>query len=103
MRIPGTRFLLFVLVVFWPSGLYSQAQERQQHALPTGLSESTNRVLFDGSAFSGPTTAIPHWDNGYLVANEVETWQPGTPNVRLYDRSGRQVLSAAISFPGERE
>jgi hypothetical protein len=83
----------------------SQAPLRAQDngpavSYPKALSDTTRRVVFDGAAFSGPSTALPQWDNGYLVAREVQTFQPGFPNVRLYDRSGKPVRQDAIWFPG---
>ena len=61
--------------------------------------QDARRVVFDNGAFFGPSTPVPEWDNGYLISREVETFQLGTPNVRLYDLSGRQARAASIWFP----
>jgi hypothetical protein len=63
------------------------------------LSESTQRVVFDSALFS-EGTGLPQWANGYLVSRQVETFQPDTPNVQLYDKSGKKALQSAIWFPG---
>jgi len=63
------------------------------------LSDSTQRVVFDGAAFSAGT-AIPQWSNGYLVSRQVETFQAGVPNVWIYDQSGNKARQAAIWFLG---
>ena len=76
---------------------FSPSAMRGQDAASKALSESTQRVVFDSAAFNA--TALPHWNNGYLVAHEVETFVGGTTNVRLYNRSGVQTHSAAIWFP----
>jgi hypothetical protein len=96
-------FALSVLLLSSQIGL--RAQESGQ-ALPTSrvspgtLSESDRRVIFDSAAFTGEGVALPQWVNGYLVSRVVETFQADVPNVRLYDQSGKQVLTAAIWFPG---
>jgi hypothetical protein len=43
---------------------------------------------------------MEHWDNGYLVSEDIEIFQAATPNVRLYDGSGNQAVAASIWFPG---
>jgi hypothetical protein len=55
-------------------------------------------VVFDQTI--GPSTAKPHWDNGYLVSHDIGTFQAGTQNVRLYDGSGNQAVAASIWLPG---
>lgn len=67
---------------------------------PRYLSGSTRRVVFSRRAFFSGSAALPHWDNGYLVSREVETYQSGVPNVQLYDSSGEMVREAVIWFPG---
>jgi hypothetical protein len=66
------------------------------------LASPTQRVLFDRSAFFGDSTPLPTWSNGLLVSHEVETFQEGAANVRWYDRSGQQIGSASIWFPGSK-
>jgi hypothetical protein len=61
--------------------------------------QDAKRVVFDKGAFFGTSTPLPRWDNGYLISWEIETFQAGTPNVRLYDSSGNQVRTASIWFP----
>ncbi len=61
--------------------------------------QDSKRVVFDKGAFFGTSTPLPKWDNGYLISWEIETFQAGTPNVRLYDSSGNQVRAASIWFP----
>jgi hypothetical protein len=67
---------------------------------PRALSGSTRRVVFNRRAFLSQSAAVPRWDNGYLVSREVETYQSGLPNVRLYDNSGEMAREAVIWFPG---
>jgi hypothetical protein len=62
--------------------------------------QDARRVVFDKAAFLGTSTPLPEWDNGYLISWEIETFEAGTPNVRLYDLSGTQVRAASIWFPG---
>jgi len=62
--------------------------------------QDARRVVFDRSAFFGSSTPLPQWDNGYLISREVESFQAGASNVRLYDTSGRLVRAASIWFPG---
>ena len=91
-------FEFFVLLM--APQLASGAQRPNSLSVSTkALSDSTQRVVFDNGAFSGPSTASPQWDNGYLVSREVETFQAGVANVRLYDHSGEKVREAAIWFP----
>jgi hypothetical protein len=66
----------------------------------SGLSETQERVVFDSSFMNGPRTASPRWESGYLISREIETFVPDTPNVRLYDKSGRKVREASIWFQG---
>jgi hypothetical protein len=63
------------------------------------LSETENRIVFDSSFLSGPSTAMPSWDRGYMVSWEIETFLPGSINVRLYSRTGQKVREAAFWFP----
>jgi hypothetical protein len=63
------------------------------------VSDSTARVLFDETAFYGPSTASPYWDKGFLISHEIETFQPNAPNIRVYDKSGHNILRATIWFP----
>jgi hypothetical protein len=62
------------------------------------LLPSARRVVF--APTYGPSAKMPHWENGYLVTVDIETFQAGTPNVRLYDGSGNQAVAASIWFPG---
>lgn len=62
-------------------------------------SESPQRVVFDGAAFSWGL-ALPQWSNGYLVVQQIETAQAGIPNVWLYEASGNKARQAVIWFPG---
>src|SRR6476661_2010421 len=64
------------------------------------LSDSLRRVVFERGAFFGARTAIPRWDNGYLISREVETVEAGVPNVRLYGPSGKLASEATVWFPG---
>jgi hypothetical protein len=78
------------------------ARLRAQDAQPStghgkALLPSASRVVFGQTV--GPSTAMPHWENGYLISRDVETFQAGTPNVRLYDGSGNQAVAASIWFP----
>jgi hypothetical protein len=66
------------------------------------LSAPENRVVFDSVPFSAGS-AIPHWEKGYLISITSEATQPNTPDVRLYDASGRKVREAAIWFEGARD
>lgn len=95
---------LAFLFACWALSPASQIISKAQDATPAlrriALSDSTRRVIFDSSAFNGPSTPLPEWDNGYLVSREIETFQPGVPNVRLYNTSGEKVREAAIWFPG---
>src|SRR5437773_11126784 len=83
-------FRRLILFEFFVLLLASQVNLRAQDARPTiypkALSDSSRRVVFDRSAFFGESTALPNWDNGYLVSREVETFQAGVPNVRLYEQ-----------------
>src|SRR2546430_1504382 len=101
MKIDGThtsekrlrRSLLFV-----PIGLLLIPQPAHCQALQPGSSD-TRRAVYDSRAFSGPSTPLPVWDNGYLVSRDIETSEAGDSNVRLYDQAGKQVGQAAIWFP----
>src|SRR6266567_3848447 len=95
------RLILFeFFVLLMASQINLRAQDARPSVYPKALSDSSRRVVFDRSAFFGESTAIPRWDNGYLVSHEVETFQAGVPNVRLYDQSGKQARGAAVWFPG---
>jgi hypothetical protein len=63
------------------------------------LSQLVQRVVFDSSAFHGPSMPAPYSDKGYLITHIVESFVPGTSNIVLYDRSGQKVREAAIWFP----
>jgi len=63
------------------------------------LGASSQRVEFDVSAFEGISPSIPYWDRGFLISREVETLRPDTPNIRLYDGSGRKVKEISVWFP----
>jgi hypothetical protein len=76
-----------------------RAQDAQPGTPTKALSGSVRRVVFDNAAFSGTSTPLPHWDNGYLISLNIETFQSGTSNVRLYDPSGKQARAASIWFP----
>jgi len=77
-----------------------RAQDVGPGTYTKALSGSARRVVFDKAAFFGTSTPLPQWDNGYLISLDVETFQAGTPNVRLYDQSGKQVCAASIWFAG---
>jgi hypothetical protein len=53
--------------------------------------------MFDSSAFNG--VPIPHWDKGYVISRNVETFASGTPNVFLYGKDGNLVRRGEIWFP----
>jgi len=98
-----SKCLLFAVISV--SMAVCQTGVRAQNSRPVGvhqkvLSHSTRRVVFDKGAFSGPSTLLPVWSNGYLVTLEAESFQAGLPNVRLYDESGTKVREAAIWFEG---
>lgn len=87
---------LFALCAIFSAGL------RAQDAQPStsrgkALSPSARRVVF--APAYGPSAKMPHWENGYLVTVDIETFQAGIPNVRLYDASGNQAVAASIWFP----
>src|SRR5260370_8010000 len=91
----------FVLIAIPQARLKAQDTRPASSTASVGLkalSDSTRRVVFDPGAFSGVSAAMPQWDNGYLVSREVETFESGVPNVRLYDESGKLVRVAAIWF-----
>jgi hypothetical protein len=82
-----------------------KAQETRQAVAASSehfrvLSESTRRVVFDSAAFVGETPVSAQWDKGYLVSWEIETYQAGAPNIKLFSQSGQKVREAAIWFPG---
>ena len=88
---------LFALCAVFSAGLSAQdAQPSTSHGKV--LLPSARRAVIHTTA--GPSTAMPHWNNGYLVSRDVETFQEGTQNVRLYDGSGNQAVAASIWFPG---
>jgi len=80
--------------------LSSSARLRAQSSAPASPANSERRVVFDQGAFFGESEAMPHWEHGYLVSREVETFNEGQANIRLYDSSGALVRSAAVWFPG---
>ena len=95
MRPLTPRTILPALGVLLSGALYVYGQTNS----PTKtLSAPVRRVAFDREAFFGEGQAMPHWSNGYLVARRVETFQPGIPNVRIYDQDGHRVREAAIWF-----
>jgi hypothetical protein len=96
--LPILLFGLFALCTIL--NVRSRAQDARPGTTTKVLSGSMRRVVFDKAAFSGISTPLPHWDNGYLISQDTETFQSGTSNVRLYDPSGKQVRSASIWFPG---
>lgn len=88
---------LFILCVVFGAGLRAQdAQPSTSHG--KALLPSARRVVFNQTI--RPSSAKPHWDNGYLVSHDIETFQSGTQNVRLYDGSGNQAVATSIWFPG---
>ena len=96
------RFLPILLGLFASCAVFSSGLGAQD-APPSishskALLPSARRVVFDQTI--GPSTAKPHWDNGYLVSHDIETFLAGTQNVRLYDGSGKQAVAASIWFPG---
>lgn len=98
---PSKRFLPFLLSLLVLSAIPRGASRAQD----AGPSSNRNRALLPSSRRSiihttaGPSTASPDWDNGYLISRDVETFQAGDQNVRLYDSSGNQVVGASIWFP----
>ena len=108
MRLNGTisrvpKRLLFRLVILSMMACQTSVKAQDSHTRVLHhkvLSTSSKRVVFDKSAFYGPSTLLPLWSNGYLVSLEAETFQPGSPNVRLYDETGKKVREAAIWFEG---
>ena len=63
------------------------------------LPESTRRVVFDNSIFSGPTRAMPYWDKGYFINRENESFRGDLPNVFVFDGTGQKVREVIIWFP----
>ena len=95
---PNRRRNAIVGTVLLATWIFAAQVSSLAQTAPT-LSPTTKRVVFDRTAFFGPSTPLPSWDNGYLVAREVETFQEGMPNVRLYDSSGNKVREASVWFP----
>src|SRR5215467_7635483 len=88
---------LLVLCAVFGAGLRAQdAQPRTSRG--KALLPSERRVVFSRTV--GPSAVYPHWENGYLVSHELESFQAGTQNVQLYDSSGNQALVASIWLPG---
>lgn len=102
MRIITLGSVLCLLMAALPTASKAQEKTSLRDALIHGvkLSETRQRIVFDSSFMTGPSTASAHWDSGFLVSREIETFLPGEPNVRLYDKSGTKVRSAAIWFDG---
>jgi hypothetical protein len=104
-RAGGTFILVLALSFFVAtSHIGLKAQEARPAVTATGerlkiLSESTRRVVFDSGAFMGESPVSAQWDKGYLVSREIETYQAGVPNVKLFGESGQKVREAAIWFP----
>jgi hypothetical protein len=95
------RLILFEFFVLLTAGRVNlRAQDAKPGVHSEALSDSARRVVFDRGAFFGESTAMPTWENGYLVGREIESFQSSVPNVRLYDESGKHVREAAIWFPG---
>ena len=99
---PGKRFLppllgLFALCAVFSAGLRAQdAQQSTSHG--KSLLPSARRVVLARTV--GPSTVYPHWDNGYLVSHDFETFQANTQNVRLYDGSGNKRLPPRFGSQG---
>ena len=88
---------LFALCAVFSAGLRAQnVQPSSGHG--KALLPSARRVLIHPTF--GPATKMEHWDNGYLVSEDIEIFQAATPNVRLYDGSGNQAVAAAIDGLG---
>ena len=102
MRIITLGSVLCLLMAALPAVSKAQEKTTLRNASAHGLrlSETRQRIVFDSSFMTGPSTASPHWESGFLVSREIETFLPGEPNVRLYDKSGTRVRSAAIWFDG---
>lgn len=101
MLLPRKLFLfvligLFAFYAVFNAGL--TAQEAQRSSRGKALLPSERRAVIVPTI--GPNTSSAHWDNGYLVSKDIETYQAGTSNVRLYDASGNQAVAASIWFPG---
>jgi hypothetical protein len=88
---------LFLLSTISQTGL--RAQNTQLEVPLKALSSSTRRVVFESGAFTGRSTPLPRWENNYLVTRDIETFQEGVTNIRLYDAFGQKVREAAIWFP----
>jgi hypothetical protein len=101
MQIRGA-LLLFcpLLILLTDPPVTLMAQEAASSNSSRALSDSLRRVVFERGAFIGAHTAMPRWDNGYLISREVETVEAGVPNVRLYGPSGKLASEAAVWFPG---
>jgi hypothetical protein len=93
-------FILFGLLLLLIALQASLNAQEGQVTVSKSLSDSLRRVVFDRGAFFSNSAAMPSWNNGYLASREVETFQAGTSNVRLYDQSGQLVREAGIWFPG---
>jgi hypothetical protein len=93
-RYSGHSIALFALTLL-PVSAVAQVQPAnvEQH-----VSETRDRVIFDGDAFSsGPT---PYWSHGYLISRNIESFSPGTPNVTLYaKKTGSKSAEVAFWFP----
>jgi len=78
------------------------AQENPKAARldPAQVLVSKQRVIFDSSFLSGSSKS--EWSNGFIVSREIETFAPGSTNVRLYDRTGQKIREAVVWFPGAR-
>src|SRR5271165_1309007 len=99
LRVLRAIILFEFFILLTSSQICLRAQGPSPGVYTKALSDSTQRVVFDSGAFSGPSTASPQWGNSYLVSRDVETFQAGVVNVRLYDQSGKKVREAAIWFP----
>lgn len=87
---------LFASCAIFSAGLSAQVQPSTSHG--KALLPSARRAVIVRTL--GPSATMPHWSNGYLISHDFETFEAGTPNVRLYDGSGTLAVAASIWFPG---
>jgi len=91
---------ILLLFTAWCAFCPRLSGQSPQGSTPTKtLAPSVRRVIFDKAAFSGIGTPLPQWENGRLISLDIETFQEGVANVRLYDASGTKTMSASIWFP----
>ena len=92
------RKAVFAVSVLLSFALPLAAQHEKSSPQIYTLSDSSRRVVFDASAFE-PEQPPPTWSGGYLAFHDLENFQEGVSNVRLYDSSGGEVFHASVWFP----